>query len=247
MNVKALSHRTQSVSRINIATVLHVVLHTPVQIILVVIIRILPVSIPEVFQAVDVSTLGTDDVTEHAILSHRQGIHLVIVVAAVLQDEAMLAGLLAHVNQAPALIQVHGARHLDGSMLAVLHGTLSHREMVVPVGSDIHQVDVLALAQLLVSLFTAVDGSRFQALLAQIFLRFFSTILLVIAESHDFNARDMAETHHRPWSTHTEAHEAHAHGLQFRSLQAQHILLSSRTFRSFNHDSTLIPMPLGIW
>ena len=158
----------------------------------------------------------------------------------------MLAGLLTHVDQAPALVQVHGTRHLDGSMLAVFHGTLSHWEMVVPIGSDVNQVDVWALAQFLVTLFSAVDGSRFQALLAQEFLRFLSALLLVIAKSHDFNTRDMAESHHRPWSTHTESHESHAHGLQFWSLESQYVLLSGRTFGSFHYDSTLVPMPLGI-
>ena len=220
VDVQTLSHRTQAVSRINVTTVLHVVLHAPVQIVLVVIIRVFPVSIPEVFQAVDVGALGTDDVAEYAVLSHCQGVHLVIVVAAVFQDEAMLAGLLTHVDQAPALVQVHGTRHLDGSMLAVFHGTLSHWEMVVPVGSDVNQVDVWALAQFLVTLFSAVDGSRFQALLAQEFLRFLSALLLVIAKSHDFNTRNVAESHHRPWSTHTESHESHAHGLQFWSLES---------------------------
>ena len=233
-------------SRINVTTVLHVVLHTPVQIVLVVIIRVFPVSIPEIFQAVDVGTLGTDDVTEHAGLSHCQGVHLVIVVAAVLQDEAMLAGLLTHVDQTPALVKVHGARYLDGGMLAVFHGTLSHREMVVPVGSDVNQVDVRALAQFLVTLFTAVDGSWLQALLAQEFLRFLCAFLLIVAESHDFNPRDMAESHHRPWSTHTKPHESHAHGLQLWSPESQYVLLSGRTFWSFHYDSTLVPMPLGI-
>ena len=170
VDIQALSNRTQAVSRINITTVLHIILHTPVEVVLVIVSRILPVSIPEVLETVDISTLSTDNVTENAILSHRQRIHLIVVIAAVLQDEAMLASLLAQVNQAPALIQVHGTRHLDSCMLAILHRKLGNREMVVPVGCDINQVDVRTLAQSLITLRAAIDISRLQALLAQVLL-----------------------------------------------------------------------------
>ena len=170
VNIQALSNRAQAVSRINITTVLHVILHTPVEVILVIVSRILPVSIPEVLETVDISTLSTDDVTENAILSHSQRIHLIVVVAAVLQDEAMLASLLAQVNQAPALIQIHGTRNLDGCMLAILHRKLGNWEMVIPVGCDINQVDVRTLAQSLITLLAAIDVSRLQALLAQVLL-----------------------------------------------------------------------------
>ena len=220
MDVQTLSHRTQAVSRINVTTVLHVVLHAPVQIVLVIVIRILPVSIPEVLQAVDVSTLSTDDISENTVLRHSQGVHLIIVIAAVLQNEAMLACLLAEVYQAPALFQVHCTRHLDGSMLAVLHRHLSHREMVIPVGSDVNQVDVLALAQLLVTLGSAVDVGRLQSLLAEILLRFLSSSLLIITKCNDFYTWNVAETHHRPWSTHSQPHKAHTYCLQLGCLQA---------------------------
>ena len=132
----------------------------------------------------------------------------------------MLTCLLAEVNQAPALFQVHCTRHLDGSMLAVLHRQLSHWEMVIPVGSDVNQVDVLALAQLLVALGSTVDIGRLQSLLAEILLRFLSSSLLIITKGNDFYTRNVAETHHRPWTTHSQTHKAHTYCLQLWCLQA---------------------------
>ena len=146
VDVQALGHWTKAVSGIYVSTVFHVVLHAPVQVVLVVIVRVFPVKVPEPLQTVDVSTLSTDNLAEHTILSHRQSVQLVLVVAAVLQDEAMQTSLLGQVYQAPALFQIHGTGYLYGGVLAILHSELCHGIVVVPVCSNVHQVYVVALA-----------------------------------------------------------------------------------------------------
>ena len=69
VNVHALSHRAEAVSGINIATILHVIVETPSELV----VRVaLPVSIPERIEVVAISALTEDHLTEEALLSQVQ-------------------------------------------------------------------------------------------------------------------------------------------------------------------------------
>ena len=84
VNVHTLSHWTQTMGGIHITAVLHIILHAPMQVVGIVVVRILPVRLPKSRQFVDVSAFSPNDFAEYSILSHGQGIHLIIVIAAVL-------------------------------------------------------------------------------------------------------------------------------------------------------------------
>ena len=107
VNVEALGYRAEAVSSVYVATVLHVILHAPVEVVLIVVVGIFPVVVPEPLEAVDVGALGADNLTEYAVLSHRKSVHLIVVVAAVLEDEAVETCLLSEVDELPALLEVH--------------------------------------------------------------------------------------------------------------------------------------------
>ena len=117
---------------------------------------------------------------------------------------------------------------------------------MLPVGSDINEVDVGALAQLLISLLAIVNGSRSQSVLAQALVLLLCTLLNEVAKSNYFNTRDKAEVLNSTRTTHAKTYETDAYGLHLRQSQTQHVFLSGRTFGSFNNDFTLVPMPLGI-
>ena len=70
VNVHTLCHRAKAVSGIEVATVFHVVLHTPMKVVLVIVIRVFPIILPKFRQFVDVGAFRTDHFTEHTVLSH---------------------------------------------------------------------------------------------------------------------------------------------------------------------------------
>ena len=115
---------------IHVTTVLLVVKKTPAEL-LGVLLLVHPVLTPERVEVVNVSALSVEHLTQQALLSHVEGVELEPVVAAVLQNHAVLAGLLGQVNELPALLQVHGAGHLDSGVLAILQSALSYGEVVI--------------------------------------------------------------------------------------------------------------------
>ena len=245
VNVKALSDGTEAVSGIDVTTILLVVLHAPAEF-LGVVRGVLPVPIPEVVEVVDVGTFCTEDFTEDACLCHGEGVEFVVVVAAVLKNHAVLASLLREVDELPALVKVHGGGHFDGSVLAILEGALSHGEVVIPVGSDIDEVDVGALAEFHVTVLAGVDVCGFQPGVAEHFLASFCTCGFIVAESHDFHTGNVAETIDSTGTTHAETHECHANGLNLRSGQIEDMSLTGSTLGAIDDNCTLVPMPLRV-
>ena len=162
----------------------------------------------------DVGSLGTYYLAEESLLSHVQGTHLIIVVAAVFQHHTMYAVLLAQVYEFPTLFQVHGAGHLDGCMLAVLHCAFGDGEMMVPVCGDIYQVYVIALAHIYVSCFSAVYLSRGQTHLTQVFLRISGARLLIIAEGYYLHTGYVAIPLDRPRATTAKSGKSYPDSLQ---------------------------------
>ena len=101
--------------------------------------------------------------------------------------------------------------------------------MMYPVGGDIDEVNVIALAHLLISFgATAIAcGPRptelFQQLLAGL-----HTVGLHIAESFYGGSFYLGETLHRAWTAHTQTDETNSHRIYWRGGQLQHIVLSGR-------------------
>ncbi|CDD19977.1 uncharacterized protein BN769_02292 [Prevotella sp. CAG:732] len=245
MDVESLGYRTETMGGIEVATILLIIFQSPTELVRIGAIWILPIVIPEIIEIVDVSTLGTKNLTEHAMLSHVHSTHLKPVVAAVFENHTVELLLLSQIDEVPALLQVHSRRHLISHVFAILQGTLCHDGMVLPVGGDIHEVDVRTLAQRLVALLAIIYGGRSQSVLAQALVLLHCTLLLIVAESHHLYARDETEVLHGTRSTHSETHESDAHHLLLWQCQAEHILLALRSLRSLNDDFALVPVPLG--
>ena len=112
-----------------------------------------------------VSALHVLHLAEHAVLRHVECVELKEVVAAVLKHHHVETLLLTEVDKLPDLVKVHGRRHLNGNILAMLKSVFGYGEMVQPVGSDINEVDVFPLAQLFVTLITIIHISGRQACL----------------------------------------------------------------------------------
>ena len=113
-----------------------------------------------------VGALGVDNIAEKSLLCHVQRVELEEVVAAVFEHDAVQAYLFGEVNKFPNLVHVHGRRHFYGRVLTMCHGFFGHGEVVSPVGSDVHEVDVGAFAYFLIAVFAVIDvGGRHAGLL----------------------------------------------------------------------------------
>ena len=161
----------------------------------------------------DVGTLSTQHFAEDTVLSHIEGTQFEPVVAAVLKNHTMLAGLLGKVDELPALFEIHSRRNLDGCVLAILESTLGNREMVVPIGSNVNKVNVGTLAEFLITLLAAVDECRGQTCLAQIFLAGFGTTSLIVAQSNNLSARNVSETSYGTRTAHTKTYECYTNNI----------------------------------
>ena len=89
MDVHHLADRADAVRRIYVAVVILVIGHSPVSL----------VHIPERLQVVAVRTLGVDNLAEETLLGYVQAGDFKVIVAAVLQHHAVLAGALGGVHQ----------------------------------------------------------------------------------------------------------------------------------------------------
>ena len=92
--VEQLSHRSETVSGINVSTMLHVVIQTPPQFIICI---LLPVYIPKRRQTMAVSTRNMHYLAKNSMLCHIKSIHFVPIVYAVLKKHAVFAGTLTKI------------------------------------------------------------------------------------------------------------------------------------------------------
>ena len=245
MDIHSKSNGAKAVSGINITTILLVIFQTPMQILYVAAIRILPVIGPEVVEVVDVSTLATQHFSEDAVLRHVERVEFIPVVAAVLENHAVEARLLREVDEFPALLKVHGRRHLDSRVLAIQKGALGNGEMVIPVGGHIHEVYIGTLAKLLVAFLATIDVCWRKSSLAEILLTSLSTSLFIITKGNNLSAWNVSETSYSTRSTHAQTDKANADCCHLRSRKSENILLSCRTSRCINNESSLVPMIFG--
>ena len=149
----------------------------------------------------------------------------------------MLTRALRCIYELPDLVQRSGRRHLDGCMLAMLHGIDGDRCMVNPVGSDIDQIYVIALTKLLIHLSITTVGSRLRKSgLTQNLLAALYVLRQHITQRHDLGARDVGETLYGTRSTHAQSDESHTHGIYGWGAESQHVFLPSRTLRNFHLD-----------
>ena len=183
-----------------------------------------------------IGSLHVDDLAKESLLRHVQRVQLEKVVAAVFENHAVQSLLLRHVDELPDFVHIHGRGHLDGHVLAVFHRLASHEEVVDPVGGDIDHVDVCALAEFLVAVFARIDFGRWHRSLLQVFLAGFGSLGFVVAESLDFDARDVGPALHGTRSAHTQSDEGHAHHVHLRRHHAEGCLLSGGHGRHFGHD-----------
>ena len=221
VHVEQLAGGTHAMCSVNIAAVLMIVVQTPV----------VPVVGPEILQVVDVAALDVEHLAEQPLLGHIQRIHLEEVVDAVFELHAVLARALRGVDEGPDLVERHGRRHFDGGVLALFHGVYAHPGVVLPVGSDIHQVDIVALAELLPSIFRiGVLGSGGETGLFEHLLALGHVFRQQVAQSDDFRTGNVDKTLHGSRSAHAETDEANAYGVYSRSGIGYHVGLSGGTF-----------------
>jgi hypothetical protein len=117
--------------------------------------------------------------------------------------------------------------------------------VVVPVGSNVYEVDVVTLAKFLITLLTIVDVSGHETSVAEVLLASLCTTFFVVTKSNNLYTRDVSETHNSPRTAHTETYETYAYGFELGSGETEYVLLTSGTLGSLNYDCALIPMVCG--
>ena len=163
MQIKQLCDRSEAMCGVNITAIFHVIIQSPTEFGC----ASFPIFVPIGCQVVAIGPHGIDDFAEKSLLCHAERIHFEEVITAVFEHHAVLSRRFRQVDECPNLAHVHRRRHFYGHMFAVVHGELSRREVMIPVGCDENQVDIIALARLFVALGSAINGRRREACLAQ--------------------------------------------------------------------------------
>jgi hypothetical protein len=111
------------------------------------------------------------DGAEHSIADHVEDHHFGFAIAAVLQDEAVLASGFGSIHNVPAFLQRGAGRHFDGSMLAILHGVQRHGHMPIPWGCYVHHVEIELIQVLEIRIALAEAGRLWLSRIADGLLR----------------------------------------------------------------------------
>ena len=101
----------------------------------------------------NVRTLTVNHFTQKPLLCHIEGSNFEIVIHTVFEHHTVQACFFAHINKCPNLFHIKSSRHFYSYVFAVLHSVERHWGVVLPVGYDIHKVDVFALAKFFPSVF----------------------------------------------------------------------------------------------
>ena len=131
-------------------------------------------------------------------------------------------------------------------MFAILHGTLGHREVMLPIGCDIDDVDIFTLAKFFISLFARINDGRGHPGLAKDVLAVLSTCLFIVTKSDDLHTWNMTPTLYCTGATHTQTDKAHTNHTELRSHEIKHIFLTGRTFGHVCHNGMILPFPRPI-
>ena len=226
VDIQQLAGRAEAVRGIDVAAVRLVEVEAPVALVI----------IPVGFEVVNIGAFGVEYLAEQPVLSHVERRQLEEVIDTVLEHHAVALCLLGSVDQLPALVERHGGWDFDGDMLAVLHGINRHRDVQLPRGADVNQVDVIAPAKFLPPLLPAVRGSSREVMSGEDLLRLVDTLGVEVAERHDLDPVDVGEAFHGARAAHTQPDETYAYDRDRVDRQPQNGMLALGTGRDVEYD-----------
>ena len=152
----------------------------------------------------------------------------------------MALRLFGHVDELPALFDGGGGGHFHGHVLAALHGVGGHQHVGLPIGADIHQVDVVALAELAPGFTTRIGGGTWQSLGFQdVGLHGFHAVGLDVAQGDHGHTVDVGHAVDGIGTAHSEADEADADILNGVDGELKHTLLSLNALRLVEDDGVV--------
>ena len=206
--------------RIDVSPVLLVELQSPA----------FPILVPIRIQAMVIRALYMEDFSENSLLSHCQCRHLEEIIHTVLQHHAMPAGLLRHIYQRPYIIQRSRCRHFYSYMLSTLHGIKSHRNVGLPVGTDIYEIHFRRLAEASPRVSLTSECSH---ILHASCLKQCSTpvhpVLFDVAYGGNPAVRNICKAVDSAVTAHSETYYSDPHRLYRFGLQSKDTLLSCRS------------------
>ena len=201
MYVQQLAHGAYAVCGVGVALMLPTEVGHP---------ALLSTDVGAVAQVVDVGSLQVGEGAEEALLLHGEHGLVEGVVAAVLEHEAVAAGALGGVDELPALGYGGGGGHLNGYVLALLHGIAGHGGVGEPVGADVYQINVGALTQPAPAIGGVVDGGVVASILLHEVVGIGQVRRVDVAQGYDVDMLDGEVATQGGHATIAKADEAYA-------------------------------------
>ena len=125
-------------------------------------------------------------------------------------------------------------------MLSAFHRINCHIHVSLPVRTDVHEVNVVPLAELLPAILSRVLGSGRFAPPGKNLLRLGDSVSLQVTESHDLGTVNISKTSDRIRSPHSQTYESGAHSVNRICCKQKHILLPLGRSRLVKHDYAIL-------
>src|SRR5574344_1498937 len=191
---------------------------------------VVPILIPDFVEIVHIRTFDMNNIAEESFLRHIECSSFEEVVDTVFEHHAMFASLLRSIDELPYLIERSSSRNLYRYILAMLHGIDSNRRMVYPIGDDINEIDILAVAKFLPGIGIAGIGlGTWQAHFFECALSTIHSVGFDITKSYNFEPFDLRNHFECALTTHTESDNTYTHLVHLGCSELKYILLASRT------------------
>jgi len=144
---------------------------------------------------------------------------------------------LCGINDVPSFLECHDCWDFACYMLALVHGVDHHLSVMLPVGSDVDEIDIVTIAELLPSIFTSAIGSCCrEPCFREELLSLLYTLGVQVTKSLDLYTIKMCESLHSTRTTHPETNEPYTYDLHGLVAKCKHILLTLRADGDIRFD-----------
>ena len=144
---------------------------------------------------------------------------------------------LCGINDIPSFLECHDCWDFAGYVLALVHCVDHHLGMMLPVGSDVDEIDIVTIAELLPSIFTSAIGSCCgEPCFRKKLLSLLYTLGVQVTKSLDLYTIKVCESLHSTRTTHTKTDESYTYDLHGLVAKCKHILLTLRADGDIRFD-----------
>jgi hypothetical protein len=180
-----------------------------------------------------------DDLSEKTGLGEGEHLQFKEIIAAVFKNHAVLPCPFGCIDKVPAVFQSGGRRNFNGDMFPVFHSIKGDGNMMEPIGTDVHKVNIRILTESLVRLLLSAIRIGGKALAREILHAGIDPFLFDVTNGRDMTTGNESKPFHSITTSHSEADYAYSDISDRICGKLQHIFLAGGTGGNFRPDNSV--------